>query len=301
MRSLKRVQEDPCIALNNDAQLVMKTLVLKFDAISKNENAQALVLYVKDKVLNKNRLVTKPAVSEIIRKFQMAVHGHDVYRHYFLLLQDLQIKIKEETADIIFWLLIESLLHSLLKKDAPEFVDLSPETLNTEISEIELQTLRYAAGYIVKKLKKHSRDELHPVIEKLVEFSESDTAERNSFWDYTRSMLELHDRGGLVHINDKFYVLILGFEKIVKPFLCVDHPELSNKITSALTSNVQLRTIWDQIVSDELGEEVKTMLYSRVIEYYVTLRLKSYARAHDFLLDKRETAKKRKSLRHELN
>ena len=138
VKSLKRVQEDAYIALNNDAQVVMKTLISKLDTISTNENAQALVMHVTEKVLNKSRPITKPAVSEIIRKFQMAIHSHDVYRHYFLLLKDLQIKIKEDTADIIFWLLGGVLAifaaSYFLKREATEFVDLSPKTLNTEIS-----------------------------------------------------------------------------------------------------------------------------------------------------------------------
>ena len=155
--------------MNGDAQAIIKTVISKFDLVSKNENAKTIVVHIKEKVLiNERRPVTKPAVSDMIQKFQKAVHGQDVYRHYFLLLQDLDIKIREETADIIYWLLLESILYTFLKKDIQTVVDLSSEALTVDISETELQTLRYAAGYIVLKLKKHSKDELCPVIDKYI-------------------------------------------------------------------------------------------------------------------------------------
>ena len=273
------------------------------DNLQLSHNAAAAKLFVEEVKMKimfpSTSKVTKAMISDMVKRFQSAVHGEQLYPLFQAMLNELETSsVKEETADAIFWLLTEALLRIFLKEVTTNYMDISSETIGDSMTETELQTLRYVAGYIVRKLKTHANGELAAAIERLVEFSNDDGAEHNTFLDYTKRLLDLHDRGGLIKVNDKFFVLLLGFEKLIKPFLFEGTSEPVKKMTSALNDSLQMSVLWDQVVDQELDEREKSDIYNKLIDYYVTLRIKAFANAHKYLLDKTQTAVQRNSLRH---
>ena len=301
---MQSVYEDPCIAWNKEAKSTVKQIQ---DHIQKglcsSVSAHAFVHMIEENIMfSCTTKVTKQVISDMIVKFQSAVHGDELFPYFQQMLAEIGITtVNEQVADVIFWLLTEALLQHSLKQITSQMMNLSQEAINESMTEIELQTLRYVAGYIVKKLKRNISGEHSSILERLVEEHNDCSTEINDFLAYTRKQVEMHDRGGLIHVNDKFFVLLCGFEKCVKPLLQRDTPELAKNITKHLQESHQLSIIWDQIVQDEFDDNDKCGLYGKLIEYYVTLRAKSYANAHKFILDKATSAKQRKSLRHDLS
>ena len=59
--------------------------------------------------------------------------------------------------------------------------------------------------------------ETKEALNNVIEEDTTDIAEEEDcFLTYTRSLVEALDRGGLLQINDKFFVLQVSMEKIVK-------------------------------------------------------------------------------------
>ena len=303
--AIRCVQADPCIALNKIAGKVVHQMKDNLMNCSEDnlKNAKLLVEKVESCILfDRKKKVTKHAIDDMVRAFQAAIHGDGYFQPFTAMLFELNVNTDEDTLDLIYWLFMRSLLNVLIKTTMlPQTqVHLDVENINATMTETELQVLRYVAGFIVKKLKKHMKQHLQEVLKKLVDSSE-DGEEPNHFLAYTRKLVESHDRGGLINVNDKLFVLLIGFEKIAKTVLTHEGTDMPEQMTTAIRDSYQLNLLWDQIVKDETTEHDKDALYYTIITYFVTLRMKSYANAHKFLLDKRESAKQRKSLRHDLN
>ena len=149
------------------------------------------------------------------------------------------------------------------------------------LTENEHNALRYAAGYVVRKLQGKFNRTHHPhkedfmvCLNQMVIFEDKDVSE-NSYLDYTKRWIQIVDRGGLVHIKDEFHCFLYEVEMQVRKHLLhhftpgkeVDKQFLIDRITT--DGSVQFQ--WS-FVSIDLDEEVGNELLVEMVNLWLTLR-----------------------------
>ncbi len=117
-------------------------------------------------------------------------------------------------------LILKRLMHTVVK----QMVVPSNLTLTAPLSltDTEENVVRYVAGYVVMKLKKKYRKHHHQYASVLDTMKTSlDEYESNitSIHDYSRTWTEQRDRGGLYHVNDKFFSLTKAIELVCRRHL----------------------------------------------------------------------------------
>ena len=76
--------------------------------------------------------------------------------------------------------------------------------------------------------------------------------------------------------------------------------DMDRKMFEVLITSPRIISLWDKVISDEINQEDKNRTFDLMIRNFVTLRMKSYASAHQFVIGRKDIAKKHKSLRHHL-
>ena len=150
-----------------------------------------------------------------------------------------------------------------------------------ELSENDLNALRYVAGYVPWKLRqkfskgtcKHSNQkDFLMCLEKMTEGSEESD---DSYIQYTKRWINAIDRGGLFRVSDEVFVLFHEIERMVRRFVV--------KLTSQ-SSQQDKQEIVDEIVSDgdvqfhwsmisvDLDHDAGEQLLQQIIQLYLTIR-----------------------------
>lgn len=187
-------------------------------------------------------------------------------------------------------------------------------------SDVEKNAIRYAAGYVVRKLKKKFQKRqsllvcyLNRLISDETDLDDPEASAleaaiepeaEDDFEAYTKVWLKRTDRGGLLQINNDTFALFLEIELVVYnklQKLLAGEKKTVAELTAATVEDVDIRFIWSVVSNFEEEEsEHAQYLLSRIVQEWVVLRghslcghyIEEYKRAVD------ET--KKKSLRKEL-
>ena len=156
-----------------------------------------------------------------------------------------------------------------------------PATASRSLTLVEMNAVRYAAGFIVRKLlKKCNLDGrakfaecLQGMIYDECEFQLVSDMAADNFEDYTSLWLRKTDRGGLCHVNDATFWLfseveILIFDKLQR---CMREEHTVANIVAFTIKDDDILYIWSTIEC-ELTEEESMKLLSLIIEEWVRLR-----------------------------
>ena len=317
VNALDEVAKHPCMEINSEAQ--NEVIKLK-SCINSNNGLQAEVLWFIGKIegsvmVDTTRKITSRHFDQMTMKFHAFVNDEEVIQRLKALALSAGCPLKN--CELINWLLQKSILQLMLKAAKSSVAPDSQNFDNTTISESEMQVIRYVAGFLVKKLKKRLREDEETILEDLLDMESNestsidcdaaasttvDNASDVDFLSYTKELVDKLDRGGLIAVSDKFYLLIVAMEKIAKPTLEQRRHDLASILEQAISDSGTITMQYEQLVTtEELTEQSKEKIFKVIIQDFVTLRMKSYASAYKFVISKKDQAFSRKSLRHNLD
>ena len=201
----------------------------------------------------------------------------------------------------IYQLLLHHTTTEILnKRFGPSTTDMTTvDSLNTvTLNKSEEQALRYACGYIPYSLTKHFRK--FPKNEFAVatvsamqkwhcnseieskNSKETDSATESSFMAYTKTWIDLINRGKLFEVSDETYRFFHAAEVVVKDYLNVKRLKKLSKVDSVkdelmklLLKNRAVLLTWS-VLTEKVNEQVADKLKERVLKKFVDMRCSSF-------------------------
>lgn len=177
-------------------------------------------------------------------------------------------------------------LQVILKRIVTNIIDHEVEAVDpanfTEVkrmSEREENVVRYMAGYVVSKMKKkfplHSDllDSLHTGLD--LAFSGDDVH------DYTKVWTEQVDRGGLRHVNDKFYNLSVAIEYVCRKYLdmrMTPKDDIACKIKEDCINSRYIAKLWKEIVNPSAPPLKSKELFMYIVQLWTNIRAHSFTK-----------------------
>lgn len=150
----------------------------------------------------------------------------------------------------------------------------------------EENAIRYAAGYVLRSVRKKVMKSQHANKENIVETIDSlaqncdvDDDDVSSEW------VTLVDRGGLIHISDDLYRVFVAIELEVRKFFRVDKAQAQamgssdGQIVHRVLSNEDVLFFWCMVCSN-ISEEVAGVMLKHIAELWVTIRGFSFAKSY---------------------
>ena len=206
--------------------------------------------------------------------------------------------------------IVSLLLEKMKTKLSPVMMPGEPK--KTELDKTEEAVLRYVAGYIVFKLKRHfsksnseNAGKLKETLLSSVECPELELKQSTNFLMYTRAMVDLVNRGGLVKVTDNMYSFFHVMETVVKPVLQYDnlhklaYCNTASILKKKLQDEVAVHTSWEVVCCD-LENSLKMKLLAIVIDNYLKLRIKAFTTAYSFVQQRNNKIRNQKGTRKDL-
>lgn len=150
-----------------------------------------------------------------------------------------------------------------------------------ELSENDLNALRYVAGYVPWKLRqkfrkgtcKHSNQKAFLIcLEKMTEGSEDSD---DTYIQYTKRWINAVDRGGLFRVSDEVFVLFHEIERMVRRFVTNLTSQSSRQdkqeIVDEIVSDDDVQFHWSMI-SVDIDHDAGEQLLQQIIQLYLTIR-----------------------------
>jgi len=152
-----------------------------------------------------------------------------------------------------------------------------------ELSYGEENALRYAAGYIPRALRRKLERSSHPLKEELIlcllDLTEDQVDELDPSEDWTN----LIDRGGLMHINNGTYRVILAIETCVRKVFSKEGVQkksdnLKQELISDILNDDDVQSHWSMLAVNWVEEEAAALL-PMIAEQWITVRGFSFTSA----------------------
>ena len=187
------------------------------------------------------------------------------------------------------------------------------ETRRGSMSLEEENAIRYAAGYVLMKMKKmYKKRESVSIcccllsMEEGTTKDEDDEAKEESFLEYTCAWLQLINRGGLFTVRDEVYNFFLELELCMYPMLksrlgVEGSSHSKNELVQTIKTDEDVLFAWSLITVD-LSRDDSGLLLTDVIHMWITIRGFSIASKliDDYKESTRLTTKGKKALRRQL-
>jgi hypothetical protein len=203
--------------------------------------------------------------------------------------------------DMVLWQCVaDKLIEALLDE---EMTTSQPKSMERcRLTMVEENAIRYAGGFVIRKLLKKNED--LQCLKCLLEDSASIT-DSDSFLEYTKLWLKTTDRGGLCHISDTCFELLIEIEQCVycnlqRNFTTQDKASVQEIEQIALRDN-DVKSIWNHCLLD-VDEKIRDEVLHKIIHEWVMLRgysmtskyLEDYKRAKQEIMKKKGTRKQLK-------
>ena len=260
-----------------------------------------IVESIKSASLDPKVTPVKPAHTKAMcMSFQGIIHAGDTLECLKKICHFFKLDFNDHELKIVHWMLLKTSLKIVLKESkGPIQLDQTPPP-EPSLSDTELQVLRYVGGFLIRKTKRNVDAEIGNALLELIEDPTQTENAGNDFLQYTRCMIDAVDRGGLIHINDRLFIILVNIEKVAKKFMHLEDSSLKEKMTNALRDDLMIQTLWDQALTGDLSTDKRQNALQAFLDNFVTLRVKAYARCYNYVLSKKDSSSSRKSLRHHL-
>ena len=150
----------------------------------------------------------------------------------------------------------------------------------------EDNALRYAAGYIIRIVRKNidsysqGNNELMLSLDELIDDSDGGGYDED---DDSKDWVQLTNRGGLIQITDDAFSLFQAVEQVVRRYFRKDQVEqISHGIKSEIIHNIlddsNVKMMWSTVAND-MKEEIAASLLTMIVDKWVTVRGFSFAGA----------------------
>ena len=234
------------------------------------------------------------------------------------LLKDVELLHPSFPTNPFIWQLVVDKSYLSLLSSVQQSVAESPTTARS-LTPVEMNAIRYASGYVVRKLTKKYAKDLTPTGSKFVhclhgmisddsELQLAEDMDADNFEDYTSLWLRKTDRGGLYHVNDITYWLFSEVELLIYSKLKTSCSGKASERSAAtiMTFTVgdgDIQFIWSLIVNNALTAEESESLLTVVVQEWMNLR--GHSMCSMFVetfkqANKKDKRKGKKSLRKEL-
>ena len=149
----------------------------------------------------------------------------------------------------------------------------------------EENAIRYAAGYVLravrKKTSKSSKQQKDQLVEAIDAILSDDDVEED---DLSSKWMAVVDRGGLLHISDDLYRVFVAMELDIRKHLRIEKASemvssLEGKLASSLLANEDVQFYWC-IVCCEVPEEIAREILKSIAELWTTIRGFSFAKSY---------------------
>ena len=145
---------------------------------------------------------------------------------------------------------------------------------------VELNAIRYAAGFVVRKLRKkyakqRGGEQFSDTLKRMVSDESDlqvDDVDAETFEEYSKLWLRKTDRGGLTHVDDTSFWLFQEIELVIYSELkrCYSRQEQSaSSIAAAAIKDEDASYIWSIIATCLTGEQFQQLLTAIVMEWVV--------------------------------
>ena len=200
----------------------------------------------------------------------------------------------------IFWQSVgDGIFKSLIKKSFPVIRQEAAVEAAPTISHQEMNTLRYAAGYVPRALRKKLKKSANPCKDQLLLCLYDLVDDGDEGHTYTEEWLDLVDRGGLTRVNEMTFQAFLAMELELRNHLNSQHtPNFKTEVCKKLLANEDVAFYWSILSSD--WEEVESLaLLELVVNLFLTIRGFHYASAwlEEYKAASAKTLQKSKGLR----
>ena len=191
LETLNMMKEDPCAQLSVP---LMNNITTLHDAVTRNEHYGnlgicKLVQCIKKPIENLEGKHSTVNIEKMCSKMYCDLIGNELQSTFKDFLADFGVKFDDVHA--FLWLFYESLRKLLLKNTFPTEnteTDISENERTPEMTDSELQTLRYVGGFIVHKLRRRQAPLAQGVAKAL---TESETSEVSTSNEVEEKMLML--------------------------------------------------------------------------------------------------------------
>ena len=183
----------------------------------------------------------------------------------------------------------------------PAIKDEINEAIHMEKS--EEVSLRYVAGYIIFIVKKSIKIKQSLEGFALHQFlscwgSKEELDKQVTFLQYTKTWVDLVNRGGLLLVSDEFYIFVQSVENEVRKvltinFLIADCGEnLKGVILEKLYANPFIQNLWDTLTKDVCNKHLTEKLKLQILKKWTNIRINSFVTRYVQIM-------RRKALRNE--
>ncbi len=223
-----------------------------------------------------------PPVNDPIKRDVMWCNFHTLRtsKDYFMLWnQFLKGSIQAGFDPIFFQYITDHIFKQLIKQvTSRSRMNLSDDSDRVEtLSYEEKKALRYAAGYVPRnllaKIKRSGQ-----LRKEGLELCLIDLIEEDGIYDESQEWTNILDRGGLLHINTKTFLVMTAMEVVVKTILkrkVFPKADIKSELIGAIFTDENVQLHWNT-VSAEWESEQSKVLFKMIVELWVTMRGFSY-------------------------
>ena len=180
----------------------------------------------------------------------------------------------DTTPSIFYQRLTDMLFGRLLKYLHADAVPRKTQGAAPKLNFEEVNGLRYAAGYIPRALKKKITKSQHKIKDDLLlclqELLQEEDVDINAV-DESEEWVRLLDRGGLNHVTQNMYLLLVEMEYVIRVVLKESLEGYKQRAYDAIKSSERVHCYWMPI-SEEWDCEESEVLFKMIVDFWVTMR-----------------------------
>ena len=173
-------------------------------------------------------------VNLTVEKMWKEIHDmatNDTPNNWLIILENTSYSLESSTFSSLYHFILMRLVEYIIEYENEKKRESLFSQEDLRLTEDQQQIVRYVAGYIIfsltKKWKMVYRNKKSMVASAAVDFLKSiritsNNIRANSFLDFSMKWVELVNRGGLVIVNDDFFIFIRRIENTVRQLLTID-------------------------------------------------------------------------------
>ena len=207
----------------------------------------------------------------------------------------------KEGSAICFQCIGDFILKKLIKTTYP--VTITKAHMNSTLTYEETNAVRYAAGFVLRTMKKNIEKSMHAhkadLLLCLAQLLDTGDAEV----DESKDWLEIVDRGGLCHVSNDTFEVFLAMEKELRKILATNViQQLDDTVKTKLAESDGVQFIW-YIICADWDEHISQFLLQSMIKEWVKIRGFSLAGAwvEKYKAANKKSTQKTKGLRKQMN
>ena len=194
-------------------------------------------------------------------------------------------------SDMLFQNVITRAYHiSLLWRNKVLLKSIYVHPPSASLTKEEEKVLRYVAGFIPFSLKKIYQYKNSPIAKAVLDLIKSwmmnkEEEQEDSMYAYTKSWIDRIDRGGLMVVNEQFYVFIKRIECVARHILnkklMVEYhgEDLRDVLMDSFTSSELVDKSWCSLTRNIESNELRYAIKMLIFKKWIGIRANSFAKA----------------------